>query len=78
MKLNEIIKILESKFPTEGAYEWDNVGLLVGDDSDEISKILVTLDITEKTVREAVENGCQLILATVVLRFYPLEMHHHK
>ena len=63
MKLIEIIKILEAEFPPEGAYEWDNVGLLVGDNTAEISKILVSLDITEKTIAEAVDNGCQLILS---------------
>lgn len=63
MKLSEIIKIIETAFPPEGAYDWDNVGLLVGNENDDIDKILVTLDITEKTILEAVENGCQLILS---------------
>ena len=63
MKLYEIIKIIEDNFPPENAYEWDNVGLLLGDKESDISKILLTLDITEATVGEAKENGCQLILS---------------
>lgn len=63
MKLYEIIRIMEEKFPPEGAYEWDNVGLLLGDKDSDISKILLTLDITEAAVEEAKENNCQLILS---------------
>ena len=63
MKLCEIIDIVETAFPPEGAYDWDNVGLLAGDRSSEIKKVLLTLDITEDTVKEAIEKGCQLILS---------------
>lgn len=63
MKLYEIINIIETAFPKEGAYDWDNVGLLVGDRDSEIKKALLTLDITEATVKEAIEKGCQLILS---------------
>jgi len=63
MKLFEIIEILEKAFPKEGAYEWDNIGLLVGDENAEIAKVFLTLDITEGTIKDAVENHCQLILS---------------
>lgn len=63
MKLCEIIDIIETAFPTEGAYDWDNVGLLAGDRNSEINKVLLTLDITENTAKEAIEKGCQLILS---------------
>lgn len=63
MKLYEIIDIIETSFPREGAYEWDNVGLLAGDKNSEIKKVLLTLDITEGTVDEAIRNGCDLILS---------------
>lgn len=63
MKLYEIIKILENAFPKEGAYEWDNVGLLIGDESCEIKKVLVTLDITPSVIDEATKSGCDLVLS---------------
>lgn len=63
MKLSEIIKKVESEFPIETAYSWDNPGLLAGDLSAEINTVLVTLDITEKVVNEAIHVGAELILS---------------
>lgn len=63
MKLYEIISILENAFPPEGAYEWDNVGLLLGDKDADIKKVLLTLDITEAVIAEATDKECDLILS---------------
>ena len=49
--------------PGEGAMEWDNVGLLVGDPRQPIEKALVALDITQAVAEEAIASGCQLIVA---------------
>lgn len=49
--------------PRELAAEWDNVGLLVGEGSREVRKVLVSLDITETVVDEAVAAGVDLIVA---------------
>ena len=39
MITKEIIKELEKEFPKNLAEEWDNVGLLVGDNKREIKKL---------------------------------------
>lgn len=61
------VKLIESKLfefaPPQGAMDWDNVGLLVGDPNTEVSRVLVALDITEAVVDEAIEFGAQLIVA---------------
>lgn len=49
--------------PKELAFEWDNVGLLVGDGEQEVERILVALDITEDVAAEAIEQDVQLIVA---------------
>ncbi len=49
--------------PRELAQEWDNVGQLVGDPEAAVSRILVSLDITEAVVDEAAAMGAQLIVA---------------
>lgn len=49
--------------PKEMAFDWDNVGLLVGDPDSEVKKVLVSLDITQPVVDEAKSLGCQLIAA---------------
>lgn len=62
MKLNDLIKKIENKYPLNLAYDWDNVGLLVGDFDSEIKKILVSLEANEKVIEEAIENNVDLII----------------
>jgi dinuclear metal center YbgI/SA1388 family protein len=42
---------------------YDNCGLLVGDPSAEVKGCLLTLDVTEAVVAEAVARGCNMIIA---------------
>jgi len=43
--------------------DYDNVGLLVGDPNAPVSSILTCLDVTDAVVAEAIEKGCELIVA---------------
>lgn len=43
--------------------DYDNVGLLVGDPSSEVKRVLVCLDVTEQIVEEAIEKKCELIVS---------------
>ena len=63
MKCKELINILDEKWPFSVALEWDNVGLLVGNQEKEIKKILVCLDVTDEAICEAIEFGADLVLA---------------
>jgi len=63
MKLSVIIKLLESKFPLYLQESWDNSGLLLGNPENEINKVLVTLDVTEEVVKEAISKDCELIIS---------------
>ena len=49
--------------PKELAESWDNVGHLVGEPDAEVKKVLVSLDITEAVVQEAIALGADLIVA---------------
>ena len=40
--------------PASMKYDWDNVGLLVGDPAQEVRRVLVALDITQGVAEEAV------------------------
>jgi hypothetical protein len=42
---------------------YDNVGLLLGDPTSPVSRILVCLDVTEEIVDEALEKKCELIVS---------------
>lgn len=63
MKLKEITNYLESLAPLSSQESYDNSGLIVGDVNSEISKTLICLDSTETIVDEAIEAGCNLIIA---------------
>jgi dinuclear metal center YbgI/SA1388 family protein len=61
--VHEIERVLFDWAPRELAMEYDNVGLLVGDPNASVSRVLVSLDITESVVEEAVRIGAQLIVS---------------
>lgn len=62
MKLKSLIKKIELKYPLSLAYDWDNVGLLVGDYEMDIKKVLVVLEANEKVIEEAIKNNIDLII----------------
>jgi dinuclear metal center YbgI/SA1388 family protein len=63
MKISEVLQILENWAPPSLQESYDNAQLLCGDRNEEVTKTLVTLDCTEKVVLEAIEKGCNLIIA---------------
>ncbi|MGJ9456987.1 Nif3-like dinuclear metal center hexameric protein [Oceanobacillus sp. CF4.6] len=70
---SDIFRIMENWAPKSLAYEWDNVGLQIGSYHKPVKKILVTLDVTESVVDEAVENDVHLIIAHHPLLFKPMK-----
>ncbi len=63
MKLREITDFLEAWAPPSLQESYDNSGLLIGEKDDEIKQALITLDITEKVIDEAIETKSNLIIA---------------
>ncbi len=63
IRLSEIIHSLERIAPKSLAEAWDNVGLQMGASKQEIKKILLTLDVTEDVVKEAINQNVDLILS---------------
>jgi len=63
MKLQEIIKVLENFAPLALQESYDNAGLLIGDREMEITGALVSLDVTEPVLKEALAKQCNLIIA---------------
>ena len=62
MKLFEITNFLESLAPLNYQEDYDNSGLIVGSENDEVQNALVALDCTEEIVDEAIANNCDLII----------------
>jgi dinuclear metal center YbgI/SA1388 family protein len=63
MKLNQITQYLESIAPLAFQESYDNAGLIIGQAEDEVSGILITLDITEEILDEAISRKLNLIVA---------------
>ncbi len=62
MTVQTILELLQQKAPVDLAEEWDNVGLLVGDRTTEVTTTAVALDVTEAVLDRAIEVGAQLIV----------------
>lgn len=63
VQVRHISTFLNQWAPPNTKLDYDNVGLLVGDPSNDISKILTCLDVTLPVVEEAISRGCELIVA---------------
>ncbi|WGH26861.1 MAG: Nif3-like dinuclear metal center hexameric protein [Candidatus Bostrichicola ureolyticus] len=63
MKVKDVTNAVDKLAYPEYAENYDNVGLLIGDYDNNISKILITLDITEAVLKEAIDNKYNLIIS---------------
>lgn len=63
MKCKELMEILEELAPRRMACDWDNPGLLAGRQEKEVKKILLTVDVDDKAVEEAVKEGVDMIIS---------------
>ena len=55
------------------AEKWDNVGLMIGSNNNEVSRVLVCLDVTTNVVEEAIAKNVNLIVSHHPLIFKPLK-----
>lgn len=67
MKIKEILAELEKMAPLAYAEDFDNVGLLVGDQNEEATGILVCHDALESVIDEAISKKCNLVVC-----FHPI------
>src|SRR5689334_12479162 len=73
MRVQDLAAIMQQIAPLEYAEEWDRVGLLVGDSSRELrSPVLLTIDLTEAVLAEAISAGANAIIAYHPPIFEPL------
>lgn len=62
MKLDSIIKLIQTKYPLDIEEEWDNSGLQVRSSYDDIKTIYVALDATNSVIDSAIKSGADLII----------------
>jgi dinuclear metal center YbgI/SA1388 family protein len=63
MTIKNITQFLERIAPPQYQEAYDNAGLIVGNPNAEVTGILTCLDSLEATIDEAIERGCNLIVA---------------
>jgi dinuclear metal center YbgI/SA1388 family protein len=73
MKIKEISRFLEGIAPLALQESYDNAGLLTGDPEKECTGVLVTLDVTEAVILEAIKKNCNLVVAHHPLIFKGLK-----
>lgn len=72
--LTEVISRLTGIAPLKLAESWDNVGLLVEPEmSNKINNVLLTIDLTEDVVDEALTKNAQMIITYHPNIFAPLK-----
>lgn len=62
-KIKDVTNFFENLAPLSLQESYDNSGLIVGNSNSEVSTVLVTLDVTEEIIEEAIKKQAQLIVA---------------
>ena len=74
MTVRELYAFLEEKMPRSLSCDWDNDGLMVcPDDTKEVRRVLVALDITAAVAEHAIKEGYDLVVSHHPLIFHPLK-----
>ena len=70
--VKDIFAMMDTIAPMKNLHKGDNSGLLMGDTSKAVTKVLFALDITNEVVLEAAEIGAEVIIAHHPVIFNPL------
>lgn len=73
IKLKEITDLIESIAPLQTQESYDNSGLIVGNSNDQITGALISLDLTEEVIAEAIALNYNLIITHHPPVFKPLK-----
>jgi dinuclear metal center YbgI/SA1388 family protein len=73
MQVHDVVSLFDDFAPVVYQESYDNSGLQIGSPQMEVKGILLTIDITEDVVDEAVSTGCNLIVSHHPLLFNGLK-----
>ncbi|MBE3094939.1 MAG: Nif3-like dinuclear metal center hexameric protein [Actinobacteria bacterium] len=73
MILKELATVFDTIFCKNLALDWDKTGLRVGNIQKDIRKILITLDLTDSVIQEAIRAKVDLILSHHPLLMEPID-----
>ena len=72
-KVRDICDYLKTLAPLNLAEEWDNVGLLLGDDAQDVTRVITCLTLTADVAAEAVCTGAEMIVTHHPVLFKPVK-----
>lgn len=73
MHINQVIKYFEEWAPKEVAWENDNIGLQVGNPKNQVTNIMLSLELDEKVFEQALKKNCNLIITHHPFIFNPIK-----
>ena len=62
MTIKQITDVIERFAPLRWQESYDNAGLIVGREDDEVHKALLAVDVTEEVLDEAEAEGCDIVI----------------
>lgn len=70
--IDTVIDVLDQLAPLSLAETWDNVGLLAGDRTDPVGRIMTCLTLSQTTLQEAIDTNTQLVVVHHPIPFKPI------
>ncbi len=71
--VKDLVKFIEEIFPPQIQEDYDNSGLITGNINKKINGILLTIDLDENIIDEAIEKKCNMIIAHHPIIFRPIK-----
>ncbi|MEE1187179.1 MAG: Nif3-like dinuclear metal center hexameric protein [Acutalibacteraceae bacterium] len=62
MTVKDVLTVLDNFAPFDTQLDFDNSGLLVGNENDSVTKIGIALDATNDVINKAVNSNCDLLI----------------
>lgn len=63
MRVADVVAALDRRYPPAWAEQWDRVGLVLGEPSGPVRRVLCVVDCVPETVAEALDAGADMIVA---------------
>jgi dinuclear metal center YbgI/SA1388 family protein len=61
-EVRDLAQLLERRYPLDWACDWDRVGLVLGEPTAQVSRVLLAVDCVPETVAQAQHVGAQLLV----------------
>ncbi len=73
MKIRDLVAEIERFAPLSLQESYDNSGLVVGREDDDVHKALLAVDVTDEVLDEAEREGCDIVITHHPIIFHPLK-----